>query len=62
MARGDDQINLRVPPGMREKIRAEAKANGRSLNAEIVFRLSRYDEICQRFNAETDAWLNARNS
>jgi predicted DNA-binding protein len=36
MARADKQINIRLPDGMRDRISALAKANGRSMNAEIV--------------------------
>jgi plasmid stability protein len=35
-----DQFPLRLPDGMREAIKAEAKANGRSMNAEIISRLT----------------------
>jgi hypothetical protein len=34
-----DQFNLRLPDGMRERIAESAKANSRSMNAEIVARL-----------------------
>lgn len=34
-----DKFMLRLPDGMRDRIAAEAKANGRSMNAEIVARL-----------------------
>ena len=37
--RGSDQFNLRFPDGMRERLKADAAANGRSLNAEIIARL-----------------------
>lgn len=45
MARGDfpstkqDQFNLRLPDGMRERIAREAEKSGRSMNTEIVSRL-----------------------
>ncbi|MBV8798703.1 MAG: Arc family DNA-binding protein [Alphaproteobacteria bacterium] len=39
MARTDEQMNLRLPDGMRDRVRAEAKANGRSMNAEVIARL-----------------------
>jgi hypothetical protein len=45
MARGDfpsakqDQFVLRLPDGMRERIKDAAEGNGRSMNAEIVDRL-----------------------
>lgn len=35
-SRGSDQFALRMPDGMRERIKAVADANGRSMNAEIV--------------------------
>ena len=39
MARPDDKFMLRLPDGMRDRIAEIAKANGRSMNAEIVRRL-----------------------
>lgn len=38
-SRGSDQFNLRLPDGMRDRLRVAAEANGRSMNAEIVDRL-----------------------
>jgi plasmid stability protein len=35
-----DKFVLRFPDGMRESIRLSAKANNRSMNAEIISRLS----------------------
>jgi hypothetical protein len=37
--RGSDQFPLRLPDGMRQRIQKIAKANGRSMNAEIIARL-----------------------
>lgn len=37
--RGADQFPLRLPEGMRERIKESAEASGRSMNAEIVARL-----------------------
>lgn len=34
-----DKFMLRLPDGMRDQIKAAAKENGRSMNAEIVQRL-----------------------
>ncbi|MGA0564187.1 Arc family DNA-binding protein [Ancylobacter sp. VNQ12] len=34
-----DQYMLRFPDGMRDRLKKEAAENGRSLNAEIIFRL-----------------------
>ena len=39
MARTDQQFPLRLPPGLREKLENAAKENGRSKNAEAVYRL-----------------------
>lgn len=38
-AKDQDKFVLRLPEGMREEIREAAEENGRSMNAEIVFRL-----------------------
>lgn len=39
--RGDDnKINVRLEDGMRDQLKTDAKANGRTLNAEVVARLS----------------------
>lgn len=37
--RGSDQFVVRLPDGMRDQIAADAKAKGRSMNAEIVARI-----------------------
>lgn len=34
--RGSDQFPLRLPEGLRDRIKAAADRNGRSMNAEIV--------------------------
>ncbi|MQX63624.1 Arc family DNA-binding protein [Sinorhizobium meliloti] len=34
--RGSDQFPLRLPDGMRDRIKRHAEANGRSMNSEIV--------------------------
>ena len=41
MARTDPQFNVRMPADLKEKIEEAAKENGRSMNAEIVYRLHR---------------------
>jgi hypothetical protein len=40
---GSDQFPLRFPDGYRDQIKAAAKANGRSMNAEVLYRLMAYD-------------------
>lgn len=37
--RESDKFMLRFPEGMRDRIKAEAERNGRSMNAEIIARL-----------------------
>lgn len=39
-----DQYMARLPIGMRDMLKAAAKANGRSLNSEIVHRLETWRE------------------
>ena len=41
MARTDPQFNVRMPADLKEKIDEAAKENGRSMNAEIVYRLQK---------------------
>lgn len=40
-----DQYIVRFPDGMRDRLKDEAENNNRSLNAEIVARLERYDDL-----------------
>lgn len=48
---------LRMPDGMRDRLKESAKRNGRSMNAEIVSKLERYDSL----GGEVDAmWEVAR--
>lgn len=50
-----EKFIVRFPPGVRERIAEAAKANNRSMNAEIVSRLEREDwedADLQRFRAE----------
>lgn len=48
MARLEEQINIRLPEGMRDRIRARAAANRRSMNAEIVHCLDLLLEASER--------------
>lgn len=43
-----DKFMLRMPDGMRDRIAALAKANGRSMNAEIVHHLQSAIDIAER--------------
>lgn len=56
MSRGDDQMMIRIPAGMRGRIKAAAAAAKRSANAEIVFHLER---IFPAPNATTGGSLQA---
>ncbi len=40
MSREDPQLRIRLPIELKEKIEGSAKANNRSMNAEIIFRLN----------------------
>lgn len=41
--RAADQFSLRLPDGMRDRIKTAAAANGRTMNAEIVHQLTAYE-------------------
>lgn len=51
--RGSDQFPLRLPDGLRDRIKAEADKNGRSMNAEIVARLEDFPTIQKTLIATT---------
>lgn len=53
MARGDPQILLRVPEGLKDAIAERAKKNGRSINAEILMILNSVLEIDNRILQNT---------
>lgn len=40
-SRGDDQFSLRMPNGLRDRVKASADNNGRSMNSEIIHHLER---------------------
>jgi predicted DNA-binding protein len=42
-SRGMDQFPVRFPDGMRDRLKAEADASGRSMNSEIIHRLNVFD-------------------
>jgi predicted DNA-binding protein len=42
--KGDDQYMLRLPDGLRGRIKQHAAVNGRSLNSEIVDAIERHLE------------------
>lgn len=49
-----DQYIVRFPPGIRDLLKNEAAKNGRSLNAEIIYRLLT--------TIEGDAYLTSENT
>lgn len=68
IGRGNQQINLRAPEGLHERIKEAALKNGRSLNAELVHRLEASFEasvslaptIAQALDAHIEAEVSAR--
>lgn len=44
-ARGDEQVALRLPHGLRGRMKALAARNGRSMNTEIVMILEKVLEV-----------------
>lgn len=52
-----ERFQVRLPPGLRDRIKAAAERNNRSMNSEIVSKLERYDSL----GGEVDAmWEVAR--
>lgn len=51
MARTDPQIALRTTAGLKARVVASAKANNRSINAEITFQLQRAYSLAALNNA-----------
>lgn len=58
-ARDSEGFRLRLPDGLRDRIRVEAERNGRSMNAEIVATLERaFPELgMDRRTADAEAAL-----
>lgn len=44
MPQDDEKFIVRMPPGMRERIKASAAENERSMNAELLYHLRRIYE------------------
>ncbi len=40
-SRGDDKFIVRMPPGLRDRIKDVAAANLRSMNSELLYHLTR---------------------
>jgi hypothetical protein len=45
LTRDQNKFIVRMPEGLRERIKATAEENGRSMNAEIIFRLQEAYEM-----------------
>ncbi len=52
MARIDPKFMLRLPEELRDRIKDQAAANNRSMNAEIIARLERSFDEADRINRE----------
>ncbi|WP_304515489.1 Arc family DNA-binding protein [Achromobacter sp. ACM01] len=56
-----DKFMLRLPDGMRDQIAKDAKANGRSMNAEIIARLAATSGAkvtpAESLNVQQHVWL-----
>lgn len=57
-----DQFQLRLPPGLREKLKREATHNARSTNAEIVSRLEQSLKEWPRINIPEDLLAHVRRA
>jgi plasmid stability protein len=55
--RGSDQYMVRFPEGMRDRLKAAAAENGRSMNTEIIARLEQSFEPYEPRTAELKAAL-----
>ena len=67
MARTDPQINIRLPLGLKEQLGVAARANTRTMNAEIVQRLEASFSgevwfVVKKNTAEADIIWELRNS
>ncbi|MGK8836187.1 Arc family DNA-binding protein [Achromobacter xylosoxidans] len=66
MSRDITPFGLRMPPELKHRIEEDAKASGRSMNAQIVYMLNRYlylnvvDDLRQRELEREDAVARAR--
>ncbi len=55
--RDQNRFLVRMPDGMRDRIRDAAAENGRSMNAEIIYRLQttlEMDDYVPKLNAQVD--------
>lgn len=57
MATDISQVNFRMPTALKERLEGEAKTNGRSLTAEIIYRLQttlEMDDYVPKANAHPE--------
>jgi len=54
MARDDPHFRLRIPEALKDQVEVSAKANNRSMNAEIISRLERSFDLDDGLTALTD--------
>lgn len=54
-SRSDDQFNVRLPAGLRATIKRKAKESLRTMNAEIIYQLSRAYEGGEKKKADAAA-------
>jgi plasmid stability protein len=50
-----DKLMLRLPEGLRQKVKIEAAMNNRSMNAEVIYHLQRAYEGAQNEKSGTTA-------
>ena len=59
VARGSDQFMLRLPDGMRDRVKAAADESGRSMNAEIIVAIARHLHYFEKnLNYDLDLEIN----
>ncbi|KFB10486.1 Arc family DNA-binding protein [Nitratireductor basaltis] len=56
VSRGSEQAMIRLPDGLRDQLKAAAEQNGRSMNAEIIWRIENYQKA-QAAWAQVDSEL-----
>lgn len=52
------RLSLRIPNGLKETLKAEARIAGRSLNAHIVFVLENREPYLEKMSSQIATWQN----
>jgi hypothetical protein len=60
MSRMDPQLKIRLPRPLKIKVEASARANGRSLNGEIIYLIQQAMGEAPGINSGTSADIHAR--